>query len=187
VREEEGRATGNGKERAHTTSYSLFRFMVTTFAPFKLGQGGVMRPITTLMTCLVLIAFAAAPAFSAPHYQSGPTCVAGNNTVTCVGDIAGLGNDNIDVVVEASGTTTCQNRGSKPPEGQEPPGLDTTATGEESDIRVKNGRATYSVTAVAANPCPDRMIATTTFTSVTVTVFQPSGSDNVILEDTLSL
>jgi hypothetical protein len=145
-----------------------------------------MKPITTLMTCLMFIALAAVPAFSAnPHFLEGPICVDnGDNTVTCVGDIAGLGNENIDVLVEASGTTTCQNRGNKPPEGQEPPGLDTTATGEKTDIRVKNGRASFSVTAVAENPCPDRMIATTTFDSATVTVFQPSGSNTVVLGPT---
>jgi hypothetical protein len=148
-----------------------------------------MRSITTLMTCLVFVALAAAPAFSAnAHYLIGPTCVDnGDNTVTCVGDIAGLGNENIDVLVEATGTTTCQNRGNKPPSGQEPSGLDTTATGEKTDIKVKNGRASFSVTAVAANPCPDGMIATTTFDSATITVFQPSGSDTVVLQNTVPL
>ena len=133
-------------------------------------------------------AFAAAPAFAAPHYQAGPACVDnGDGTVTCTGDIAGLGNENIDVLVTAFGTTTCQNRGNKPPEGQEPPGLDTTSSGSDTDLRVKNGRATFSVTTEAENPCPDGMIATTTFDTVTVTVFQPAGNNNVILEDTFSL
>jgi hypothetical protein len=143
---------------------------------------------TIPITSLLLVALAATAGFTAnPHYQAGPTCVDnGNGTVTCSGDIAGLGNQNIEVLVVASGTTTCENRGKKPPDGQEPPGLDTTSTGSDSDIRVKNGRATFSVSTDAENPCPDRMTAHTTFESATVTVFQPSGSNNVVLEDTIT-
>jgi len=134
-----------------------------------------MRPITTLMTCLVFLALAAVPAFSAhPHFLEGPTCCQENSSVTCTGDIAGLGGENIDVIVTASGTTTCTNRGAG---GQEPPGLNTTATGSETNIKVKNGRTEFAVTATAENPCPDRMIATTTFTSATITVVQPSGGE----------
>jgi hypothetical protein len=138
---------------------------------------------------LLFIALAATPGFTSnPSYRSGPTCVDnGDGTVTCVGDISGLGNQNIDVTVVASGTTTCQNRGNKPPDGQEPSGLDTTSTGSKTNIRVKNGRATYNVTTVPENPCPDGMIATTTFDSVTVTVFQPSGTNNEVLSDTFTL
>ena len=142
----------------------------------------------TILPLGLLVAFAAPPAFGAPHYQEGPVCEDnGNGTVTCTGDIAGLGNENIDVLVTASGTTTCQNRGKKPPSGQEPPGLATVSEGSETDLRVKNGRATFSVTTDAENPCPDRMIANTTFDTVTVTVFQPAGTNNVILQDTFSL
>lgn len=131
---------------------------------------------------------AALPASAGPHYQVGPVCEDnGDGTVTCTGDIAGLGNENIDVLVNASGTTTCKNRGNKPPDGQEPPGLDTVSEGSETNLRVKNGRTTFSVTTDAENPCPDRMIAITTFETVTVTVFQPAGTNNVILQDTFSL
>ena len=144
--------------------------------------------LTTMLPFGLVITLAAPPALAAAHYQVGPVCEDnGNGTVTCTGDIAGLGNENIDVLVSASGTTTCENRGNKPPDGQEPPGLDTTSEGSETNLRVKNGRATFSVTTDAENPCPDRMIAITTFDTVTVTVFQPAGTNNVILDDTFSL
>jgi hypothetical protein len=144
--------------------------------------------LTTILPFGLTIALAAPPAFAGAHYQVGPDCEDnGNGTVTCTGDIAGLGNENIDVLVTASGTTTCQNRGNKPPTGQEPSGLDTTSEGSETNLRVKNGRATFSVTTDAENPCPDRMIAITTFDTVTVTVFQPAGTNNVILQTTFSL
>jgi hypothetical protein len=144
--------------------------------------------LISMLSFGLVTTLAAPPAFAAAHYQDGPDCEDnGNGTVTCTGDIAGLGNENIDVLVTASGTTTCENRGNKPPSGQEPPGLDTVSEGSETDLRVKNGRATFSVTTDAENPCPDRMIAITTFDTVTVTVFQPAGTNNVILEDTFSL
>lgn len=143
--------------------------------------------LTALIPLGLLIALAASPAFAGAHYQVGPICVDnGNGTVTCTGDIAGLGNENIDVKVTASGTTTCENRGKKPPTGQEPSGLDTTSSGVASNVRVKNGRATYDVTTAAENPCPDQMIAITTFTQATITVIQPAGTSNVVLEDTFS-
>jgi hypothetical protein len=143
---------------------------------------------TKSIIALVFVTFAASPILAAnPHFRAGPVCVDnGDGTVTCTGDIAGLGNQNIDVVVVALGTTTCKNRGNKPPTGQEPSGLDTESSGSDSDIRVKNGRATFSVTTDAENPCPDQMIALTTFDSATLTVFQPAGSSNVVLEETFS-
>lgn len=145
-----------------------------------------MRMMARAIFGLGLVAFAASPVLAGSHYQAGPTCIDnGDSTVTCSGDIAGLGNQNIDVTVVASGSTTCTNRGNKPPTGQEPSGLDTTSSGSATNVRVKNGRATFGVTTDAENPCPDHMIANTVFDSVTVTVFQPSGSDNVILENTL--
>jgi hypothetical protein len=149
---------------------------------------GMKSSWTGMLLFALVVALVAQPAFGAAHYQVGPSCEDnGNGTVTCTGDIAGLGNENIDVLVTASGTTTCQNRGNKPPEGQEPPGLATTSEGSETNLRVKNGRATFSVTTDAENPCPDRMRAITTFDTVTVTVFQPAGTNNVILENTFSL
>jgi len=146
-----------------------------------------MKSFLTAMIPLGLLIFAASPAFAGAHYQVGPICVDnGNGTVTCTGDIAGLGNQNIDVAVTASGTTTCENRGKKPPTGQEPSGLDTTSSGVASNVRVKNGRATFDVTTAAENPCPDQMIATTTFEAATIRVIQPAGTNSVILEETFS-
>lgn len=146
-----------------------------------------MARMAGTIVALGVLALAAPPVFAGAHYQAGPACVDnGDGTVSCSGDIAGLGNQNIDVTVTASGTTTCRNRGNKPPTGQEPSGLDTTSSGSATNVRVKNGRATFDVTTSAENPCPDRMVAITTFDTATVTVIQPSGSDNVILEDTFS-
>ena len=147
-----------------------------------------MKSFLTAMLPLGLMLALATPAFGGPHYQAGPVCEDNEDgTVTCTGDIAGLGNENIDVRVTAFGSTTCQNRGNKPPTGQEPSGLDTTSTGSDTNLRVKNGRATFSVRTDEENPCPDQMIATTTFHTVIVEVFQPAGTNTLILENTIAL
>lgn len=129
-----------------------------------------------------------------PHFVSGPTCsVDSDGCVTSTGSIAGLGNTNIDVEVVAQYrvTTTCTNPGGNVAPGQT---KTVSASGEQSNIQVENGRANFSVTAcppttvsgVCPNPSWTANIESVEFLGATLNVYQPAGSDNVILSQTLS-
>jgi len=114
--------------------------------------------------------------------------------LTASGSIAGLGNQNIDVRVTATGsaTVTCTN-----PAGNVAPGQtkNVTVSGTASNVQVENGRANFTVTTAQPvapqNACPNRKwratVTDVTFTSATITVIQPSGSNNVVLSRTFQL
>ena len=163
-------------------------------------------PLTALLPLFVLLSCQESPQgvtdtgslelAANPHFQGAVRCTEGTDTVTCTGTIAGLGNQNISVLVSATGTASveCTNPG-----GNVAPGQDTTinASGQQTNIEVKNGKATFSVTtSPPPNPsggsaCPNASwtadIVSVNFTSVTVSVFQPSGSGNLVLQRTFSL
>jgi hypothetical protein len=142
----------------------------------------------------LLISVSAATVFAAsPHYKRGsPTCTINGTTVTCSGDIAGLGNE--DVVVTVSATGTAQPFCSAPGNpanvvpGQNP--VDFTATGSQTIPagQLKNGNLTFSVSATATVPtptaeqagCPNPnwnvTISQATITSFTLTIEQPPGT-----------
>lgn len=129
-----------------------------------------------------------------PHFlRGGPSFTDVGTQLRVTGTIAGLGNQDIEVVLTATGTTTvtCTNPG-----GNVAPGQTKTATveGDATDIEVKNGKATFSVTTDEPTPdpssCPNAKwtptITDVTFSSATLTVIQPSGSGNVVFEQTFS-
>jgi hypothetical protein len=99
---------------------------------------------------IFLVVFAATLVLAAnPHFVGQPAfTLNANNTVTASGSIAGLGNQNITVVLTAALNVEviCHN-----PSGNIAPGQtqQTTATGSQSDIRVENGRAFFNVTTAA--------------------------------------
>jgi hypothetical protein len=107
------------------------------------------------------------------------------------GSIAGLGNQDVDVIVVAEGIASieCTNPG-----GNVAPGQDTelVLTGEQLSLEPKNGRVNFTV--VTEEPvapdeaCPNPQwtpeVTDVEFTSYTITVIQPSGSGNVVLEET---
>jgi len=150
-----------------------------------------------LLTVLMAFTAAAPPALAAsPHFVVGPSfTVNDNGTVTATGDVAGLGNKNIDVVLtaELNVEVLCRNPGGNIAPGQT---QQTTATGTQTDIEVKNGRASFDVTTepptLVGTPkqlgCPNNKwtpeIGEVTVVSATLQVIQPSGSDNVVLEAT---
>jgi hypothetical protein len=144
---------------------------------------------------LMALALAAVPAFAAsPHFVGTPTLTDNGTTLTASGSIAGLGNQDIDVVLTASGraTVTCTNPAGKVAPGQT---KSVTVTGSEQDIAVKNGRANFTVTTAEPvapqNACPNAKwtptVTNVRFTSATITVFQPAGSGNVVLQRTFAL
>src|SRR5919112_3203327 len=99
---------------------------------------------------LMALAIAAVPAIAArPHPPASAQPIEchlnPDNTVTCTGDLAGLGNvENIDVFVDAD--FACATRGN----AKQPPGH---LQGEQRDIPVRSGRASFSVTTGPAS-CP---------------------------------
>ena len=84
------------------------------------------------------------------------------------GTIAGLGNEDVTVVVSATATTTCTNKGDNVP-----PGLTETVSGTVSNLHPENGRLSFCVTTNApSDPCPKPQRPTSTFSDVSVKVYQ---------------
>jgi hypothetical protein len=135
-----------------------------------------MRKRLLLGSTLLLLALGALAANA--HFLGSPTITTNNNrTITVCGTIAGLGNQDVTVVVAATATTTCTNRGSNVP-----PGLTQTVSGSISNLHPDNGRVSFCVTtAQAGNPCTDGMRPQTTFSNVSVKVFQ---GGNLVLQQT---
>jgi K+-transporting ATPase c subunit len=155
------------------------------------------RLFKVTLVLVILCSLMVTPVFAAnPHFVGQVRFTDNGTTLTASGSIAGLGNQNIDVVVEAVGTATieCTNPG-----GNVAPGQTTTvsASGSQQDIAVKNGRASFNITTVAPaapNPavvCPNPQwsaaITDVAFTSVTITVYQPAGSGIQVLQQTFQL
>jgi hypothetical protein len=145
---------------------------------------------------MMAVAIAALPVLAQnPHFIRGPAFSDRGTQLLVTGTVAGLGNENIDVVVNAEGIATveCTNPG-----GNVAPGQDTTVdvSGEANDVQVKNGRATFRVltaepTVTGAEACPNpQWRATVTdveFTEATITIFQPAGTNNIVFEQTFQL
>jgi hypothetical protein len=149
---------------------------------------------------LLAVALAAPTAFAAnPHFVVGPEItLTGNDTVRATGSVAGLGNENIDVRLTAviDVEVLCENPGGNVAPGQT---QQATVTGEQTDVEVDNGRADFDVETAAAalDPtlmpkelgCPNNkwtpLIGEVTIESATLQIFQPSGSGNLVLEETV--
>jgi hypothetical protein len=114
-------------------------------------------------------------------FHQGPTFTDEGTTLNVTGDVSGLGNEDLDVTLDATGvgSVTCTN-----PAGNVAPGQDTsvTASGSQTGIEPKNGGAVFDVTTAeppAPNPavvCPNRKwtatITDVEFTSATLTLSQ---------------
>ena len=117
--------------------------------------------------------------FSSPHYVVDPTFTDNGTTLTATGSVAGLGNEDVTVVLTAKGSATiiCTNPGGNVAPGQT---KDVTVSGSQTITDVKNGRVDYNVTTVAptapADSCPNPKwtptVTDVTFNSATVIVQQ---------------
>lgn len=141
--------------------------------------GNIRRLLLVLLAGLAAVMLTTTSASAAVNFRSGPTATDLGTRLQVSGNLSGLGTSPVTVTVTAIGTATvtCTN-----PAGNVAPGQDTTTstTGTQSNIPVKNGRASFTVTTdvptVGSDACPNsKWTATVTdveFTSYTVTATQ---------------
>jgi len=163
------------------------------------------RTTITLVTLVALISSAIVGVWAAsPHYKRGPSVVDNGLTATATGTLAGLGNGNVIVTLSfpnATGTTTCTNKGGTQAPGQNP-AAPVSVSGSQLITDVKNGTLSFVVTTAApANPsseaagCPNgnwtAAFDNITFGAGTITVqqetFQGSGVYQTVLVTNVTL
>jgi hypothetical protein len=139
------------------------------------------RTIITTAVCLLAAMTVTHAAAASPHWkqQREPVFTDLGTTLNATGAIAGLGNGDVTVVLDAAGIASveCENPG-----GNVAPGQDTevTTSGSVTVQTDKNGNARFSVTTaepvVGSDACPNPQwtahVVDVDFSGATITVSQ---------------
>jgi hypothetical protein len=154
------------------------------------------RFLLTSLAVVVLLSLTATAVFAQnPHFVGQIRFANLGTQLQATGSIAGLGNENIDVRLDAEGIATiqCTNPGGNVAPGQD---KNISVSGTTESLEVKNGRVNFVVTTdpppppdpaeVCPNPQWSAAITSVTFTSATITVIQPAGSEIVVLQRTFT-
>ncbi len=149
----------------------------------------------TMLTLLLLVSISTTDALAASaHFKHGSPVFTSNKsalTLSAAGALAGLGNGDIVVALDANGTANllCTNPGGSSKVPGQNPNFTASGTGIVPAGSVKNGNASFSVTtSPPASPvpgapdCPNsswtETITSITWTSARIRVWQPC-SDTV--------
>jgi len=141
------------------------------------------RKILTLLTILVVISLPTASAFAGRVHFTGSVDFTIHSPLTASGTLAGLGNGDIFVILEAWGTGTamCSNKGGNEAPGQNPVTVNVMGIQGISAKLIENGTTPFSVTTDDPKPptakeagCPNNNWKVTSFfvywTSAAITV-----------------
>ncbi|SRR6266508_407551 len=155
-----------------------------------------MRRVATLVLSLVVMVAMATAAFaSSVHLKGGrnaePSFTDGGLFLSASGALAGLGNGDVIVNLDATGnaTATCTNPGSgvHQPAGQNPAPITVSGAIRIPEGEIKNGTTPFAVSTTGpetpipgAPGCPNSNwiedITDLAFTTATITVEQPPGT-----------
>jgi hypothetical protein len=155
------------------------------------------RLLATSLCCMLLVGVVFAISV---HFKRQPSFADQGLTLSTSGSIAGLGNGDVFVSLEATGTPTavCTNQGGNTAPGQNPATVTVSGITSSPLPRDKNGNVLFTVTTnPPAQPtpqaagCPNNnwsaTITDVTFTSATIKVFAGSVSDqNIVLQQTFT-
>ena len=149
-----------------------------------------MKKLLIGVVCLATVVVgSAAPAMAAnPHFIGSPKVVDHGTTLSVSCSVAGLGNEDVKVVVTATGTAVvdCRNPGGNIAPGQR---KTVNVSGQQVITDVKNGRINFAVTTLAPAPPPDScpnsqwtpILRDVQFTDADVAIFQPVNSTTPVL------
>jgi hypothetical protein len=144
--------------------------------------------VALLLVAVAVLGTATGASAANPHFVKGPTVTDNGTTLTVTGSVAGLGNEDVRVVVTATGTAVvdCRNPGGNIAPGQR---KTVDVSGEQVITDVKNGRINFNVTTVEpaapADSCPNSqwtsILRDVEFTDADVAIYQPVDSTTPVL------